>query len=57
MILAQTPPPSPDLNAGNFPLIELKRGEVLGVDTLEGLGLKVDPITKQLRKAEALLAL
>ena len=32
-------------------------GEVLGVDALEGLGLEVDPITKQLRKAEALLAL
>ena len=31
--------------------------EVLGVDALEGLGLEVDPITKQLRKAEALLAL
>lgn len=31
--------------------------EVLGVDALEGLGLEVDPTTKQLRKAEALLAL
>lgn len=31
--------------------------EVLGVDALEGLGLEVDPITKQLKKAEALLAL
>jgi len=31
--------------------------EVLGADALEGLGLEVDPITKQLRKAEALLAL
>ena len=31
--------------------------QVLGVDALEGLGLEVDPITKQLRKAEALLAL
>ncbi|MGQ9469692.1 MAG: hypothetical protein ACUVTD_07750 [Nitrososphaerales archaeon] len=31
--------------------------EVLGVDALEGLGLEVDPITKQLRKVEALLAL
>ena len=31
--------------------------EVLGVDALEGLGLEVDPLTKQLRKAEALLAL
>jgi len=31
--------------------------EVLGVEALEGLGLEVDPVTKQLRKAEALLAL
>jgi predicted aspartyl protease len=31
--------------------------EVLGVDALEGLGLEVDPITKRLKKAEALLAL
>jgi len=31
--------------------------EVLGVDALEGLGLEVDPTTKQLIKAEALLAL
>jgi len=31
--------------------------EVIGVDTLEGLGLEVDPVTKQLRKAESLLAL
>lgn len=31
--------------------------DVLGVDALEGLGLEVDPVTKQLRKAEALLAL
>jgi len=31
--------------------------EVLGVDALEGLGLEVDPITRQLKKAEALLAL
>ena len=31
--------------------------EMLGVDALEGLGLEVDPVTKQLRKAEALLAL
>jgi predicted aspartyl protease len=30
---------------------------VLGVHALEGLGLEVDPITKQLKKAEALLAL
>ncbi len=31
--------------------------EVMGVDTLEGLGLEIDPVTKQLRKAESLLAL
>lgn len=30
---------------------------VLGVDALEGLGLEVDPITRQLKKVEALLAL
>ena len=30
---------------------------VLGVDALEGLGLEVDPVTRELRKAEALLAL
>jgi predicted aspartyl protease len=34
-----------------------KDAEVLGVDALEGLGLEVDPITIQLKKAEALLAL
>lgn len=32
-------------------------GEVLGVDALEGLRLEVDPVTRQLRKIEALLAL
>lgn len=31
--------------------------EVLGVDALEGLGLEVDPVTRQLTKTEALLAL
>ncbi|WP_069807878.1 hypothetical protein [Vulcanisaeta thermophila] len=31
--------------------------EVLGVYALEGLGLEVDPVTKQLRKVEAILAL
>ena len=31
--------------------------EVLGVYTLEGLGLEVDPSTKQLKKVEAILAL
>ncbi|MEM3440098.1 MAG: hypothetical protein QXQ76_04425 [Candidatus Bathyarchaeia archaeon] len=31
--------------------------EVLGVDSLEGLRLEVDPVTKRLRKAEASLAL
>ena len=30
---------------------------VLGVDALEGLGLEVDPVSRELRKAEALLAL
>jgi predicted aspartyl protease len=30
---------------------------VLGVDALEGLGLEVDPVSKKLRKTEALLAL
>jgi len=30
---------------------------VLGVDALEGLGLEIDPVTRKLRKAEALLAL
>ena len=34
-----------------------KDAEALGLDALEGLGLEVDPITKQLKKAEALLAL
>ncbi len=31
--------------------------EVLGVYALEGLSLEVDPITKELRKSEAILAL
>ena len=31
--------------------------EVLGVDALEGLGLEVDPVTRELRKAASLLAL
>jgi len=31
--------------------------EVLGVYALEGLGLEVDPATKELRKSEAILAL
>ena len=35
----------------------MKGGKVLGVDALEGLGLEVDPVTKQLRKVEALLDL
>lgn len=30
--------------------------EILGVHALEGLGLEVDPTTKQLRKTEAVLA-
>jgi len=36
---------------------EDKDSEVLGVDALEGLRLEIDPVTKQLRKIEALLAL
>jgi len=36
---------------------EKSDAEVLGVDALEGLRLEVDPITKQLRKVEVLLAL
>lgn len=31
--------------------------EVLGVYTLEGLRLEVDPITKRLKRAEVLLAI
>ena len=31
--------------------------EVLGIYSLEGLRLKVDPVTRRLRKVEALLAL
>ncbi len=36
---------------------EDKDAEVLGVYSLEGLRLEIDPVTKQLRKIEALLAL
>ncbi len=36
---------------------EERDAEVLGVYALEGLRLEVDPVTKQLRKIEALLAL
>lgn len=36
---------------------EVGDAEVLGVDALEGLGLEVDPVTRELRKAEMLLAL
>ena len=36
---------------------ECEDAEVLGVDALEGLRLEVDPVTKQLRKVEALLTL
>jgi len=35
---------------------EKSDAEVLGVYALEGLRLEVDPVTKQLRKVEALLA-
>ena len=31
--------------------------EVLGLHALEGLGLEVDPVTKQLKEVEAILAL
>jgi len=40
-----------------FVFADKEDAEVLGVDALEGLRLEVDPITKQLRKIEALLAL
>jgi predicted aspartyl protease len=36
---------------------ETRDANVLGVDALEGLGLEVDPVSKELRKTEALLAL
>ena len=36
---------------------EEKDYEVLGLHALEGLGLKVDPVTRQLRESEAILAL
>jgi len=36
---------------------EEKDNEVLGLHALEGLGLEVDPITKQLKESEAILAL
>jgi len=35
---------------------ERSDAEVLGLDALEGLRLEVDPVTRQLRKVEALLA-
>jgi len=35
---------------------EESNAEVLGVDDLEVLRLEVDPVTRQLRKVEALLA-
>lgn len=34
-----------------------KDNEVLGLHALEGLGLEVDPVTKQLKESEAILAL
>ena len=36
---------------------EEKDYEVLGLHALEGLGLEVDPVTRQLRESEAILAL
>jgi len=38
-------------------LAEEVDNEVLGLHALEGLGLEVDPVTKQLREVEAILAL
>ncbi|MGP3668049.1 MAG: hypothetical protein ACKD6N_05825 [Candidatus Bathyarchaeota archaeon] len=35
---------------------ESEDAEVLGVDALKGLRLEVDPVTRQLKKVEALLA-
>jgi len=31
--------------------------KVVGVEALEGLGLEVDPVTRQLRRSESMLAL
>jgi predicted aspartyl protease len=31
--------------------------EVMGVEALEGLGLEVDPVTRQLKRSESMLAL
>jgi predicted aspartyl protease len=36
---------------------EEKDNEVLGLHALEGLGLEADPITRQLKESEAILAL
>ena len=36
---------------------EEEDNEVLGLHALEGLGLEVDPVTRQLREVEAILAL
>jgi len=38
-------------------LAEEGDNEVLGFHALEGLGLEVDPVTKQLREVEAILAI
>lgn len=35
---------------------EKGNANALDIDALQGLGLEVDPVTKELRKAEALLA-
>jgi len=36
---------------------EKEDAEVLGVHALEGLGVELDPVTKQLKKTEAILAI
>ncbi len=36
---------------------EKEDAEVLGVHALEGLGVELDPVTKQLKKMEAILAI
>jgi predicted aspartyl protease len=36
---------------------EERDNEVLGLHALEGLGLEVDPVTRELRESESILAL
>ena len=40
-----------------FRTIEGRAVEVMGVEALEGLGLEVDPVTRQLRRSESMLAI